>query len=372
MLDEHLGYVADRVRLEHFKAAIARTLNPGDRVVDVGTGSGILALLCLQAGAARVVLIDSTAMLDVARDTLARTGMADRCEFIRASSYRTTLDAPADVVICDHVGHFGFDYDIAQTIRDARRRFLAPGGRVIPQRLRLEVGAVESAAARTKVDGWRDDRVPGEFHWLVQRAANRKHAIRFSPESLLGGPAELGTIHLRIDSAEYFRWTAELRIERDGVMHGLAGWFECELADGVWMTNSPLEDRAIDRSQAFLPIDESVPVRAGDAVKVTVMARPEDNLIAWIVELPAAGRRFSHSTWQGSLLARDGLLRAQPDRVPRLSREGAARAIVLGYCDGRRSVREIEQAVLMDHPDLFPSRGEIARFVAQVLGRDTN
>lgn len=38
---------------------------------------------------------------------------------------------------------------------------------------------------------------------------------------------------------------------------------------------------------------------------------------------------------------------------------------------GRRTARGIEQAVLRDHPDLFPSSGEIARFVAHVLGRDT-
>ena len=64
---------------------------------------------------------------------------------------------------------------------------------------------------------------------------------------------------LRADNPDFFSWTAELRIERDGAMHGLIGWFECELADGVWMTNSPLADRRIERSQAFLPIAEAVP-----------------------------------------------------------------------------------------------------------------
>ena len=54
-----------------------------------------------------------------------------------------------------------------------------------------------------------------------------------------------------------------------------------------------------------------------------------------------------------------------------MSREGQARITVLGYCDGRRTAREIEQAVLRDHPELFPSPEEISRFVAQALGRDT-
>ena len=121
----------------------------------------------------------------------------------------------------------------------------------------------------------------------------------------------------------------------------------------------------------FLPIGEPVPVKAGDLVKATLMARPDDNLIAWTVEFPATGRRFSHSTWQGMLLSPEDLHRTNPARVPKPNREGLARGIVLGYCDGKRTARDIEQAVLREHPGLFPSPGEISRFVAHVLGRDT-
>ena len=275
------------------------------------------------------------------------------------------------MVICDHVGYFGFDYGIVHTLQDARRRFLKPGGSLIPARIRLQLGAVESETCRDKAEGWRAEGVPAEFHWLRHHSVNAKHAVELPREALLGAPAALGDIDLYADNPDFFSWTAELRIARDGVMHGLAGWFECELAEGVWMTNSPLSDRRINRPQAFLPIDEAVQVKAGDLVKATVMARPADHLIAWVVEFPATGRRFSHSTWQGMLLAPEDLIRAHPERVPHLSREGQARITVLGYCDGRRTAREIEQAVLRDHPDLFPSPEEISRFVAQVLGKDT-
>lgn len=114
-----------------------------------------------------------------------------------------------------------------------------------------------------------------EFHWLRQHTVNANHVVELPREAVLGTPpAELGVINLYADHPDFLSWTAELPIERDGVMHGLAGWFECELADGVWMTNSPLAERAIRCPPAFLPIDAAVPVRAGDAVKATVMARP--------------------------------------------------------------------------------------------------
>ena len=119
MLNEHLGYVADRTRFEQFRAAIAKVVCAGDQVADLGCGSGILGLLCLQAGAGRVCAIDSTAMIEVARETLARAGLGDRGVFIPSHSLRVDLPEPVDVVICDHIGYFGFDYGILHTLQDA-------------------------------------------------------------------------------------------------------------------------------------------------------------------------------------------------------------------------------------------------------------
>ena len=66
MLDEHLGYISDGIRLRHLGTAIAKAVRPGDVVLDLGCGSGVLGLLSLQSGASRVIAIDSTAMIEVA------------------------------------------------------------------------------------------------------------------------------------------------------------------------------------------------------------------------------------------------------------------------------------------------------------------
>ncbi|MCP9888683.1 class I SAM-dependent methyltransferase [Cyanobium sp. ATX 6A2] len=371
MLSEHLDYLKDSTRLERFRSAIAKVVDSADTVVDLGCGSGILGLLCCEAGASHVLAIDSTDIIEVARETFQRAGLDGKSTFIRSPSQRVELSDPVDLVICDHVGYFGFDYGIIHTLQDARTRLLKRGGHLIPAGLRLYLGAVESETAQAKAHGWQEAGIPPEFHWVRNLTVNEKHGLKLPATCVLGQPAMLDDLDLHLDQPEFFSWSAELPIERDGVVHGLAGWFDCKLVEGVWMTNSPLVDDAIDRPQAFLPIDEAVPVCAGDVIKATVMARPADHLIAWVVEFPASGKRFSHSTWQGLVLTPEDLVRAQPDRVPQLSREGQARMTVLHYCDGERSVHEIEQLVLREHPDLFPSAQEISRFVMQVLGKDS-
>ena len=371
VLDEHLGYVADAIRLEQFRSAVAQVVQPGDRVADVGCGSAVLGLLCLQAGAGHVDAIDSTAAIEIAHQSLTQAGWGDKASFIHDKSFLVDLPESVDVVICDHVGYFGFDYGLIEMMADARRRFLKPGGRLIPGRLRLQLGAVESEKCRQFAEGWQAPNVPEEYHWLRQHGINTKHAVNLQADEVLAGPAELACIDLQADNPDFFSWTAELTMTRDGILHGLAGWFECELAENIWMTNSPLSAQAIKRSQAFLPIDGTLVVKVGDIISATVMARPADHLVAWEVRHPTSGRKFSHSTWLGDLLMQEQLNKTRPDHVPQLSRVARAKALVISYCDGQRTVAQIQAAVLREHPDLFPSAGEITRFVDGVLSGNT-
>lgn len=370
-LDEHLSYARDHVRLSLFRLAVSKVITPGACVADLGCGSGILGLLCLQAGVGRIYAVDDSAMIDVARETFTRAGFEESTICIRGKSSQLELPERVDVAICDHVGYFGFDYGVVEFFADARRRFLKPGGKLIPSKIRLNVAAVGSTKCRELARGWQAGNVPAEFHWLTAYSTNSKHATALDPDDVLSPPAVLGDIDLYADNPEFFSWNAELRIARDGVVDGIAGWFECELAEDVWMTNSPLAEKPIERPQAFLPIADSIAVKTGDIVKATVMARPADHLIAWVVEFPATGQRFSQSTLNGMLLSPEDLIRTNPNRVPHPSREGKARMTVLGYCDGKRTAAEIGQAVLRDHPDIFPTPNEISHFVYRVLGRDT-
>lgn len=372
VLDEHIGYLEDTARLALYRQAIRAAINDGDVVADVGCGTAVLGLMCLQQGAGHVHAIDSSGALEVARKSLQLAGWGEKASFLRDLSYRVELPSQVDAVICDHVGYFGFDYGLIELLADAKKRFLKPGGKLLPQRLKLTLGAVDSPNSWKIVDAWRDAQIPQEFHWVTDLGVNNKYAVTLHSREVVTTTQEIADLKLGESHPPYFAWNASLKALRDGTVHGLAGWFECELTDDVWMTNSPLSAGAIDRHQAFLPIDAPFSVRSGDTLLAKVMVRPTDNLIAWELAHPASGRKFSQTTWQGDMLEAAVLKRKHPDHKPVPTSSARNRALVLGYCDGQRTAAQVLAEVIKHHPALLPSTEEIARFVAATLDGSTS
>ena len=371
LLEEHLGYVADERRLRLFEAAARQLVSPGDRVVDAGCGTGILGLICLKEGAGHVSAIESSDMIEVARETFERAGWAEKTSLHKGMSFEMDLPRDADLVVCDHVGYFGFDYGLIDILADSRRRFLRPGGKLMPSRLKLKLAAVGSARLHEAALAWERPAIPIEFHWVGRLGANEKRALFTKPEEFLSPCTVLASIDLHEDQAPFMSWPYELKIDQDGEIHGLLGSFECELAPGVWMSNDPLTEGAIDRPQAFLPFPAPIKVEAGDFVTGTVSARPKDHLIAWVARHAPSKQERRGSTWEGEILPRDALKARQPGHAPRLTTETKRREIVLGYCDGQRTVQTIKDLVMLEHPTLMSNSDALLDFVVQVLANDT-
>ena len=164
---------------------------------------------------------------------------------------------------------------------------------------------------------------------------------------------------------------AEFKARRRGLLHGLAGWFEAELAPGIWMTNAPGKPEAITRPQAFLPVDPPIALSKGEMIRTNVVIRHAEETIVWDIQLPARKLRIRKSTLEGDLLDAAWRKRAEPGFKPQPSAETKARQKVLACCDGSRTTQEVIAHVQQTYPDLMPTAEEIAAFVTRVIERDT-
>jgi protein arginine N-methyltransferase 1 len=372
VIDEHRRYVRDTARIGALELAIREVVRPGDVVVDLASGTGILGMFACRAGASRVYAIEATPLAGLARDIAMANELGDRITPIRGLAAHVSIPEPADVIVSDQIGWFGVTGGVRGLIVNARRRFLKPGGRLMPAALDLMLAPVDVPALARRVTFWSTS--PGGFDFTPARriADNTAYPVRFRPEQVLGDPHRAHTTDLASCGLDPIRFDARLTCARAGVVRGVGAWFEAQLSPSVRMTNSPLAPDRIKRRQVYFPIPEAVPVQAGDRVDVGMTLLPEDGFITWQVTVArAAGdtRAFRQSLLLGMLLDPADLWRTRPDYRPSLTPRGVARLTVLTLCDGRRSLREIEAEVYERHRDLFAGPDEAAEFVTEVVSR---
>lgn len=372
VVDTHREYLEDPVRIEAFRAAIHERVRPGDIVCDLGAGTGILGLFACQAGAARVYAIESTGMIGVARSIAAANGFADRLRYLHGESRTLSLPEPVDGVVCDQIGRFGFDAGLFDVMDDARR-FLRGGGWTVPGTLTLHVAAIEAPDVRRRIDFWAFPIAGLSVAPAATWAMNTGYPVHLAPAQLLGPASAVAELDLPQPAPTPLVMTATLRVERDGTLDGLGGWFSSRLSPGTILTNAPGAPRRLHRRNVVLPVTPAVAVQEGDTIDLKVQVLPADLLVAWqgIVTTRRGRSRFSHSTLQGMLLTPDDVRRLRPTEAPRLTERGRARLSVLQLCDGVRPLEDIERAVRERHPSLFRSATDAAVFVAEVVSRYT-
>jgi 16S rRNA G966 N2-methylase RsmD len=370
ILDEHRLYLSDPVRIDAFRRAIHEAVGPGDVVLDLASGTGVLGMIACEAGASRVYAIEATSLVEVARAVAAANGFAERIVTIRDLSTHAVLPEPVDAIVCDQIGHFGFEAGVVEYGVDVRDRWLKPGGIMVPARIDIAVAPVECPELHDQVEYWQQR--PAGFDYSPARdwALHTGYPFMLEAGMLLGAAAIGHSLEMASVSAAPFAFATRLPVERPGVLHGIGGWFCALLSPSVTLSNAPTAPARLKRRNAFLPIDRPIAVVPGDEVRLNLHVIPPDT-VTWTVEVWRGAERLGRSrqsTANGMLIARDELRRMDPRFVPTLTERGKARQSVLAFCDGR-PLADIERAVFERHHGLFTSLDQASVFVAEVVTR---
>ena len=233
--------LADQARMAAYKKAIHQVVKKGDVVADIGTGSGILAFFAVQAGAKKVYAIEQHEIIEDAKKLAKINGLDKKIIFIKGRSDSVELPEKVDVIISELIGFFGLEENMQPFKIDARKRFLKPGGILVPSWLELYLVPVESETIwKENIGLWNSDYYGFDFSPVGSYAVSQRYVMDCSDRV---NPLALPSMISHIDFNEIddvpLVFQGEGVINKKAAFHGMVGYFRAGLSQNVVLSTSP-------------------------------------------------------------------------------------------------------------------------------------
>ena len=249
----HLAMLNDRARTARFLAGIREIVRPGDVVVDIGTGTGILAVAAAQAGARHVYAIEATSIGRSASAVFAANGLADRITLLQGWSTQVSLPERADVLISEMIGNEPLGERVLEVTADALRRLLKPDARLVPSKVTLfglpvTIPAAELVKRTFTIETLRTWRAwyDIDFGPLAEATRNASNMFYTNPYSArewqsIGDPVLLADIDLTAVSQLLIDTTTSFTANVSGQLNGVIVYFELELGPNTCLSTCPAQ-----------------------------------------------------------------------------------------------------------------------------------
>jgi len=367
---QHKIILADQVRMEAYKKAIHEVVKKGDVVADIGTGSGILAFFAVQAGAKKVYAVEQDEVIEEAKKLAKKNGLDKRIVFIKGRSDRVEVPEKVDVIISELIGFFGLEENLHRFKIDARKRFLKPGGRLIPSWLELFLVPVESEAIlKDHIRVWSSNYYGCDFSPVRGSAVSQRYVTDCSGKTKsLAPPAMISRINFHEIEKVPAVSRGEFVINKNGVFHGLVGYFQAGLSPSVVLSTSP-ENPLTHWKQTFFPLKKGVMVKEGDEVGCKIIAIPYGGVLFWQWETGVSRKGYETARFsQNNLsLRKEELAIRKKDFKPSLTSEGEVCRRVFELCDGKRTTEDIAEILWKEYPKEFKDTKEVLEVVVGIV-----
>jgi protein arginine N-methyltransferase 1 len=314
MLEDHVRTGAYRDAIEGNRAAFE-----GKVVLDVGAGSGILAIFAARAGAAKVYAVEATPMAALARKLVEANGLSDTIEVIQGTIETVALPEKVDIIVSEWMGYLLLRESMLDSVLVARDKFLKPGGALYPSHARLllaparsALGASRSAEFQASMQGWA--RFAGEAASLYNvdvtalseayRAEQRLYFMQTAawadvhPDDMLGAAVAVKEYDLLTLTSEELaaplNASMRLPLAADGPVDAVVGFFDVEFNGSpenpapapVVLSTAPDAAGATHWGQQVFPLVPPVRAAAGDSLVGSIaLRRRADNHRLMEVEL---------------------------------------------------------------------------------------
>ena len=281
--------LADGPRMAFYHDAISRKIQAGDRVIDLGTGTGILAAFASRQGAAQVYAVDHSSIIEHARELAAENGI-ENVDFEDVHSTKLFLDDQVDVILHEQMGDFLFDEAMVPNVCDLRDRLLKPGGLILPSQFELYCEPMTLRDDRRVPFIWELTDVHG-FDFSSMERSRPQDSEYYGLVScdlgfvkhFLGEPAPILEVdlHTITESTLPLKVSFTRKVTKEGLLDGLVVFMKVKVDDDLELSSSPLDPgRAPHWGFRILRLDQSY-AEIGDKLEVTLTVKDWTDPDTW-------------------------------------------------------------------------------------------
>ena len=292
-IEYHRTLIADQARNDVLYKALKAVIEPGKtRVADIGAGTGLLGAMASRLGAREVFLYETAEVAGVAEAVIAASGLRN-CVLMPCHSTEMQDPPQVDVIISETLGNYAFEEDIITTLNDARRRFLVPGGIVLPREVIQCVCPVIAPRLDAELRLWEE---AGEAYDLdlslpQMMSLNNVYVRRLEAGELLAcGEREWDRVDLSQEAETHRSGQVNWGFESPATIYGFAVWWRADLGVGLSLSTGP-ESVATHWEQLYFPLEEPIEIKPGHQLGAQFVSSssPEDGThLAWTAEIVTA------------------------------------------------------------------------------------
>lgn len=239
----HFAMLNDVERNNAFETAIEKVVTQDCTVLDVGSGSGLLAMIAARVGAKSVVSCESVGSIAyLAQKIVALNGLEEQINIVPKYSYELVvgkdLHERADILVTETVDCGLVGEGILPIIRHARQSLLKEDAVIIPARATIKFALLESSTVHKSNFVSNASRFDVSTFNMFSTLGYFPVRLNTWPYRLLSQPSTAFEFDFRQDSLEPSRRRKIVEVKQSGICHGIVFWFELDLGNGVVYSNS--------------------------------------------------------------------------------------------------------------------------------------
>jgi len=197
----------------------------GKTVLDIGCGTGILSMFCARAGAAKVIAVDNSAIINKARQIIFANGLQDKITCIHGKIEEVTLPVEkVDIIISEWMGYCLLFEAMLDSVLWARDRYLKPDGLMVPSHCTLHIAPItDEDYIVENIEFWRD--VYGfDMNAMMEKIRDDILVRHLQPANIAGKSTNFLELPLHTITVKDLEFVRDFAVTLDKDIDTLDGW----------------------------------------------------------------------------------------------------------------------------------------------------